>query len=376
MQGNDVSVREFGKDIQRLIDGCDLSRERSYEMFREIMLDLQPELQQGAFLAALVAKGETPQEIAGAWQAINEFDTVHADCAGDTPLVENSGTGMDRLKTFNVSSAAAIVAAACGVRMARHGARALTSSCGTVDILEAMGVSVECDVPVVEKSINQAGIGLFNGMSACVHPKALFRILSQIRFGSTLNIAASLAHPCCPDHAVRGVYAARLIGKVAVVMKEIGYRRGIVLHGFDGDRQQGMDELSVLGESVGVEFFPDGSERPLSIVPEDVGLKRREYEEIASTGDVGKESDRFISVIAGTGPAACIDFTCLNAGAILYLAGVSDSIKKGVELSRETVLTGKALAKLAEWIRVQNTDPDTGSGRFETLLKKHDIRLN
>jgi len=376
MQRNDISVREFGGDIQQLIEGFDLSRARSYELFREILLDRQPELQQGAFLAALTAKGETPQEIAGAWQAINELDTVRADCAGDTPLVENSGTGMDRLKTFNVSSAAAIVAAAAGVRMARHGARALTSACGTVDILEAVGVGVECHVSVVEKSVREAGIGLFNGMSARVHPKALFRILGKIRFGSTLNIAASLAHPCSPDHAVRGVYAENLVGKVAVVMKEIGYRRGIVLHGFDGDRKMGMDELSVLGESVGVEFFPDGSERPLSIVPEDVGIKRSNYEEIAPTGEIGKEAGRFISVIAGVGPAACIDFTCLNAGAILYLAGVSGSIKKGVELSRETVGSGKALAKLAEWIRVQNTDADSGTVRFESLLKKHDVRLN
>ncbi|HRZ86757.1 MAG TPA: anthranilate phosphoribosyltransferase [bacterium] len=376
MHSGEKALKEFGREIQRLIDGQDMSRERSYEMFREVLLGAQPELQQGAFLAALVAKGETPQEIAGAWQAIDELDTVHVDCGAGAPLVENSGTGMDKLKTFNVSSAAAIIAAACGARMARHGARALTSSCGMVDILEAVGIGVECGVSVVEKSIREEGIGLFNGMSAAVHPRALFRILSRIRFGSTLNIAASLAHPCRPGHAVRGVYDERLVPKVAGVMREIGYRRGIVVHGFDNDRRMGMDELSVLGESVGVEFFPDGTVSEFSIAPEDAGLKRREYSDIAATGDIREESRRFVSVVAGRGPAACHDLACLNAGAVLYCAGVSDTIVEGVAAANEAVMSGRALAKLAGWVRAQNADAGEGCARFEALLRAQEIRLN
>jgi anthranilate phosphoribosyltransferase len=118
-------IKNFGTKIQRLIEGKDLSRDETNWMFREVLLNRQPDLQQGAFLAALVAKGETVEEIAGAWTAIDELDTVHV--APDLPdaLFENSGTGMDTLKTFNVSSAAAVVAAACGVAMARHGARQL-----------------------------------------------------------------------------------------------------------------------------------------------------------------------------------------------------------------------------------------------------------
>ena len=202
------SVRDFGWNIQRLINGEHLSREESLAMFRAVLLDRQPELQQGAFLTALVAKGETPQEIAGAWQAIDEVDTIHTTAEFAAPLVENSGTGMDRLKTFNVSSVAAVIAAANGVTIARHGARALTSRCGAVDVLEAVGVNVECDVPAVERSIQRAGIGLFNGMSARVHPRALFRILSQIRFGSTLNIAASLASRPPSARATRRLFGA------------------------------------------------------------------------------------------------------------------------------------------------------------------------
>ena len=122
------------------------------------------------------------------------------------------------------------------------------------------GVDVDCNMETVERSIKQAGIGLFNGMSPKVHPKSLARILSQIRFGSTLNIAASLASPFRPTYALRGVYSEGIISKVSEVMKEIGYERGMIVHGFDFGKQKGMDELSNIGESIVHEFFPDDSE--------------------------------------------------------------------------------------------------------------------
>ncbi|MDO9528416.1 MAG: anthranilate phosphoribosyltransferase [Syntrophales bacterium] len=274
-------IRKFGLKIQQLIEGKNLSRDESYAMFKEILLNQQPDLQQGAFLAALVAKGETTDEIIGAWAAIDELDTIHISSDLPVPLFENSGTGMDRLKTFNVSSASAIVAAACGVKMGRHGARALTSACGTVDILEAVGIDVECDIETVERSICLAGIGLFNGMSSKVHPGALGRILSQIRFGSTLNIAASLANPCRPTYGLRGVYAEQLVQPVAEIMREIGYERGMVVYGKDVVSGHGMDELSILGETVVCEFSKDET-RDYAINPEDVGLRRVSYEEIAN----------------------------------------------------------------------------------------------
>ncbi|MFZ1985956.1 MAG: anthranilate phosphoribosyltransferase, partial [Desulfatitalea sp.] len=204
---HESSLREFGRTIQTLIEKQNLSRHACHAMFRQLLESSQPDLHQGAFLASLAAKGETSEEIAGAWEAIVELDTCNIEIDTAKPLVENSGTGMDALKTFNVSTGAAIVAAAGGVRMARHGARALTSMCGTVDLLDELGINVECSVQQVARSIALTDIGIFNGMSAQVHPNALFRILSQIRFGSTLNIAASLASPCRPTHGLRGVYA-------------------------------------------------------------------------------------------------------------------------------------------------------------------------
>jgi anthranilate phosphoribosyltransferase len=366
MNGAD-SIQAFGGQIQKLINRQDLSRAESYALFRQILDNAQPDLQQGAFLAALAAKGETPDEIAGAWQAIFELDTVQtADDLG-TPLVENSGTGMDALKTFNVSSAAALVAAAGGVRMARHGARALTSFCGTVDLLEAVGIDVECDVPTVARSIRAIGIGLFNGMSPATHPRALARILSQIRFGSTLNIAASLASPCRPTHGLRGVYTEALIAPAATVMKAIGYQRALVVHGFDAERRRGMDELSTLGESCVREIHADGSETTFTLVPEDVGLPRRRYAEIAATGDKRTEAVRFLKTLAGKEKGGCEEITCLNAGALFYLVDQTRTLAEGVRQARDLIRNGAALRKLAQWVTTQADAAGQGIRRLKAV---------
>jgi anthranilate phosphoribosyltransferase len=366
---NQARLKDFGANVQKLIDKCNLSAKESYGMFREVLLNEQPELQQGAFLAALVAKGETIEEIVGAWRAIYEIDTVHADANVPSPLFENSGTGMDAAKTFNVSSAAAVVAAACGIRMARHGARAITSFCGTVDIAEAIGVDVECDVPTVEKSIREAGIGLFNGTSPNVHPSALGRILGQIRFGSTLNIAASLAHPCRPSLGLRGVYAESMLEKTAKAMRAVGYSRGIVAFGRDAGTGKGMDELSMSGETLLLEFRGDTIDRT-TIRPEDVGLKAATLGEIAPTGDLEKEAERFVRVLSGKDASPCADFTCLNAGAILYVAGVCDDLKKGVEESRQTIESGRAIEKLRNWVAAQDATNGRGTEKLERLMER------
>ena len=374
MTPDDTALRAFGADVQRLIEGKDLTRERTYELFREVLLGEQPDIQQGALLAALVAKGETPEEIAGAWQAIVEFDTVSAAVASVSgprgPLVENSGTGMDALKTFNVSSAAAVIAAACGARVARHGARALTSKCGAVDILEAVGVDVDCDAATVERSIGRAGIGIFNGMSPAVHPGGLGRILSQIRFGSTLNIAASLANPVRPTHGVRGVYADGLLGPVGDVMMEIGYEHAMVVHGYDDRREAGMDELSVLGASVVSELHADGWRDSYVVEPEDFGLRRAAHREIAPLGDLRSEAVRFIQVLGDRGHEACGDAACLNAAAVLYVAGRATDLEHGLVQAREAVGSGAAIAKLEEWVAAQAGGVDqreAGEARLASL---------
>lgn len=365
---NEERLRKFGKGIQKLIDRKDLGEEETYSLFREVLANEQPDLQQGAFLAALVAKRETAAEVTGAWRAIQDLDTV--EVSGPMPALrcENSGTGMDSLKTFNVSSAAAVIAAACGVSMARHGARALTSFCGTVDILEAVGVDVNCTAEVVARSVREAGIGLFNGMSPQIHPAALGRILSQIRFGSTLNIAASLANPARPTHAVRGVYSEALLGIVTEVMPAIGYERGMVVHGRDRRLTGGMDEISITGPTAIHEFSAGGPVSSMILNPEDLGLVCAPFEAVAATGDRVAERRRFLRVLAGRGGGACEDFACLNAAAILQVTGRAASLKEGLSVSRECVHAGAAMGKLREWVETQGSEGHQGSGILDRAL--------
>lgn len=374
MQTAPDAIKTFGFNIQRLIDGQNLTREETYGMFEEILANRQPELQQGAFLAALAAKGETPQEIAGAWQAVFDLDTLKAAESFDGPVVENSGTGRDSLKTFNVSTAAAVIAAAGGVRLARHGARAITSRCGTVDLMESLGLDVECDIARVCRSIRETGIGLFNGMSPFVHPAALGRILSGIRFGSILNISASLASPCRPTHALRGVYSPDLVQKMASVLREIGYERGMVVYGFDGSGEKGIDELSNMGKSLVCEFDGSGNERSCEITPEEMGLRRVSYEEIAALQSPAEEAVRFVRVLGGRGPEACADLACLNAGAIFHLTGSAAGIRTGIEKGRELIANGEAIRKLAEWIGVQGNGDGEASQRFSRVAEAAGIR--
>ncbi len=308
-------------------------------MFCDVLKNEQPDLQQGAFLAALVAKGETTDELYAAWRAIDEIDTVHVAPMVKTPICENSGTGNDGMNTINVSTVAAIVAAAGGVVMARHGARALSSRCGTVDLVEALDIAVECDANTVGKSIDNAGIGIFNGMSPKIHPAALGRILSQIRLGSTLNIAASLAHPARPKLAVRGVYHPDMIGKVAELMQRIGFTRAMIICGEDAQTGRFMDEFSPCGTSHVALLTPEGIST-LRVEPEEVGITRSTLADITWNGPLAQEQARFLAILKGQSEKALEDFVCLNAAAIFVVAGRATTLRQGVTAAREIVASG------------------------------------
>jgi anthranilate phosphoribosyltransferase len=362
------NIKKFGNVITQLINKKNLTRLEAYEAFVQVLTNEQPDIQQGAFLAALRSKGETTEEIAGSWEAIYELDTEKVIPKTKSPMVENCGTGMDEIKTFNISTAASIIAAASGIVMAKHGARAITSVCGTIDILEAVGLDVDCDVLVVKKSIEEAGIGIFNGMSPKVHPNALGRILSQISFGTTLNIAASLANPVMPQYGVRGVYSRELVNPVARVMKEIGYKRAIVIHGLDNDGVSGMDEASTLGVTLVSELKENGIINDYSILPEEMGIMRASRESVAPLNNLKNEASRFVGLLSGKEDGACSDIVCLNAAFLLYLMNIAPSIKEGFYESKEIIKSGKAIEKLKSWIYAQQSNEGKGISKLNSLL--------
>jgi anthranilate phosphoribosyltransferase len=359
-------LKEFAAAVTAVMAGKNLRRGESREMFRRVLTGEQPDLACGAFLAALRMKGETADEIAGCFESIYEYDTRRVSITGGE-LVENCGTGMDSLKTFNISTLAAIVAASLGVDMARHGARAITSRCGTVDLCEALGVDVECGVEVVCRSIEACGIGLFNGMSPEVHPGGLGRILSQLCIGTSFNIAASLANPALTTIGVRGVGAPEQIEPTLEVMERIGYRKAIVFHGWADDRERGMDELSTLGPSrLGI-LDGNGKREYIEIEPEDLGISRGKYDDISPREAVRDEAVEAVRVLAGRGGKARTDIVGLNAGVILWAAGKAASLRRGLEMSRDEIASGRPLQKLARWVDLQNRRPGAGMDRLGTI---------
>ncbi len=363
-------MKAFGTKLNRLIKGGSLTRQEAKEMFSQVLLNEQPDAHQGAFLAAITAKGATPDEIAGSWEAIYELDTfkVSPEVSGD--LFENCGTGMDAVETFNISTASSIVAAAAGVPMAKHGARAITSKCGTVDILEVLGVDVEGDPSIVQKSIEGAGIGIFNGMSPRVHPVGLGRILSKIRFGTILNIAGSLANPAMPRCGLRGVYSKDLVVPIAEAMSEIGYSRAMVVHGLTFDGERGMDEISPSGKTFAAEILQDGRIETFELSPRDFGAKPVDVRHLAPREDRVEEAVELIRVLSGEERGPKEMAVSINSAPILYIAGKVENLSEGFLISKEIMRSGKALEKLGEWVRAQNSDPLAGAERLEYLVER------
>ncbi|WDP92054.1 MAG: anthranilate phosphoribosyltransferase [Desulfobacter sp.] len=363
--------KAFGAVITRLINKENLSRREAYDAFSTVLGNATTDIQQGAFLAALTAKGESAEEVAGAWEAIYELDTAKVSL--DLAVAENSGTGMDTFKTFNISTAASIIAAAGDVPMARHGARAITSVCGTVDMAEALGVDVECTAQTVARSITSAGLGLFNGMSPHIHPNALGRILSQMFFGSTLNIAASLANPALPAIGVRGVYAKEMIMPVSQVMKKIGYDSAIVLHGEVADSGLGMDEASICGTTHCARITTDRKtgNREISqftIDPKPLGLLATDGEALKPEQDIKREARRFAGLMAGRENSARKDAVLLNAGLIFLAAGKAGDLDQGIQQAAVLLEKGNAFETLEKWVSAQNSNSEQGLARLHSLV--------
>ena len=286
------------------------------------------------------------------------------------PLIDNCGTGADTLKTLNISTGAAIIAAAQGLYVVRHAARAISSNCGAVDVVEAFGVNVESAPELPKRSIENAGICVWNAFLPSVHPKTLARVLSQIRFGSAINLVGPLLNPTMPEYKVMGVPNREMIDIEVRTLKELGFKRAFVMHGLDDESGKGMDEVSTLGVTHVAELMEDGSIKSYEIRPEDLGIKKGTFEELASTRDVQQDALGLLRVLAGrdTGPRA--DIVCLNAAPLLTVMGKAKDLKTGVDMARQAIGDGRALDKLRDWVTWQNETPEDGMPTLEEMISK------
>jgi anthranilate phosphoribosyltransferase len=215
-------------------------------------------------------------------------------------------------------------------------------------------------------------LGLFNGMSPEVHPRALGRILSQIRFGSTLNTAASLAHPARPRRAVRGVYASHRLAPVTDLLQSIGFENGMVVHGHTADGADAMDEISILGPTSIVEFDAH-SRRSYMLLPEDCGLTPGVLEDLRPHPDRNQEAVRFIRLLGGLDSPTRRDALLLNTAAILRVASPTLDWQVGIIQARKVIENGAALQKLIDWVKTQNRDPQSGMTRLLAIFQAADM---
>ena len=368
MESREERLRYFGVMVGRLLRGENLTRDEARECWRQICTEEQPDLPQGAFIAALKAKPETPEEVAGTFEALYEYDTVKVKVDTSTPLIDNCGTGADALKTLNISTGAGIIAAACGQSVVRHAARAVSSHCGAIDVIEALGVNVESAPELPRQSLEQAGICTWNGFLPAIHPKALARLLSQIRFGSTINIVGPLLNPTMPAYKVMGVSSPETTDIVVQTLRELGFTAAFVMHGLEESSGQGMDELSTLGPTHVAELRADGCIERYTVTPEDFGLRRARFADLASSRNVHQDALALLRVLMGKDDGPRHDIICLNAAPMLYIMGQARNLREGMAMARETIANGSALEKLRTWVTWQNTTPADGLSTLERML--------
>ncbi len=327
--------------IAKLVEGQDLTTDEAGRVMEEIMSGEATGIQIGSLLTALRMKGETVEEIVSFVQILRQHAAlIHPRVQGR--MVDTCGTGGDRLKTFNISTIAAVVAAGAGLVVAKHGNRAVSSKAGSADLLEALGLTIMLEPEQVCACIENIGIGF---MFAPVFHPAMKHALGprrEIGVRTVFNVLGPLANPAQVEAQVVGVYDAGLVEKIAHVLDGLGVLHALVAHGVDG-----LDEISLLGETRLAELR-GGKLSTYSIVPEDFGLRRASARELEGGG--AEENARIALAILQGHKGAKRDAVVLNAAAALVVGGLVTDLKDGLELAALSIDSGKAYRKLTELV--------------------------
>lgn len=332
--------------IIKIVNKEDLSFDEAYTVMNEIMNGDTTPTQNAAFLAALStksAKAETTGEIAGCAKAMREHATP---VDTDFDLFEIVGTGGDNAGSFNISTTSAIVAAAGGMKVSKHGNRAASSKCGTADCLEALGVNIEEDPVKCRELLEKVGICFFFAQKYHNSMKYVGAIRKELGFRTVFNILGPLTNPAHPKRQLLGVYDEYLIEPLAKVLMELGVKRGMVVYGMDK-----LDEISLSAPTKVCEI-KDGSLHTYEIKPEDFGLSRCKKEDLAG-GDPKENAAITLSILKGE-KSAKRDAVLLNAGAALYIGEKAKSMQEGINLAARLIDSKKALKVLEDFIKVSN----------------------
>ena len=334
--------------IEKIVMKDDLTYDEAYTTMREIMSGETSATQNAAFLAALSTKStkaETIDEISGCAAAMRELATPVPHPGIET--LEIVGTGGDKSNTFNISTTAAIICAAAGVKVTKHGNRAASSKCGTADCLEALGVNLDQSPEKVVSELSGCGMAFLFAQRYHAAMKYVGPIRKELGIRTVFNILGPLTNPACPEYFLLGVYDEYLVEPVAQVLSKLGVKRALVVFGRDR-----MDEISLSAETAVCELA-DGKTTTYGIKPEDFGFERCEKADLVG-GEPAENAAIVRAILAGevTGPKR--NAALLNAGAALYAAGAVDSIQAGVARAAEVVDNGAAAATLEAFVKESN----------------------
>ena len=332
--------------IEKIVNKGDLSYDEAYAVMNEIMSGESSATQNAAFLAALStksARAETTDEIAGCAAAMRDHATK---VETGMELFEIVGTGGDNAHSFNISTTSALVAAAGGVKVAKHGNRAASSLCGTADCLEALGVNIRQSPGRCVELLNEVGICFFFAQLYHSSMKYVGAIRKELGFRTVFNILGPLTNPGSPSMQLLGVYDEYLVAPLAQVLINLGVKRGMVVYG-----QDKLDEISMSAPTTVCEIR-DGWYRASVIRPEDFGFARCSREELR--GGTPEENAVITRDILGGMQGPKREAVLMNAGAALYIAGKAESMKEGTVLAAELIDSGKAMKTLERFIEVSN----------------------
>lgn len=332
--------------IVKIVNKGDLTYDEAYEVMNEIMSGETTPTQNAAFLAALSTKStkaETTDEIAGCAKAMRD-NAIKVETNMD--LFEIVGTGGDNSGSFNISTTAAIVAAAGGMKVAKHGNRAASSKCGTADCQEALGINIEQDPEKCIELLEKVGMCFFFAQKYHTSMKYVGPIRRELGFRTVFNILGPLTNPGSPSMQLLGVYDEYLVEPLAQVLISLGVKRGMVVYG-----QDKLDEISMSAPTTVCEF-KEGWFKTYTITPEQFGFERCTKADLE--GGTPEENAKITREILNGAAGPKRNAVLMNAGAALYIGGKADSIKKGIDLAASIIDSKKALETLEKLIEVSN----------------------
>lgn len=329
------------KDIlEKVINRQDLSEEEMIDIMNSMMNGELEEAQTGAFLVALRMKGETEEEITGAAKVMR--DKAKTINVKKDSSVDTVGTGGDKSNTFNISTISAIIAASAGATVVKHGNRSVSSKCGSADALEALGINLSMSVENIEKCVNEVGMGFLfapefhSSMKNAIGPR------KKLGVRTIFNILGPITNPARVENQIMGVFDESLTEVAANVLKNLGVKRALVVHGMDG-----LDEITTTADTKISELI-NGEIKTYYINSKDFNMQAAKSEDLV--GGDAKENAQIIKDILNGEKGPKRDIAILNTAAVLYVTGGAASIEEGIKLSNEAIDSGKALNKLNELI--------------------------